>query len=262
MEDFDEIRHEQGVQSINRAFQILEALAENRRGMSITELVALLGLNKSTVHRILNAMLALGYVTKDEKSKDYRLGIRVVALGSHYLNGLELKTEALPFMESLQQQTSVFVHLGMLDDNNIVYLEKIGPYTHFRMFSQIGRRVPIYSTGLGKAIFAQLNVMHQNRLLNNMSFEPITKHTVQNADDFLRDIVSVQERGYAIDEQENEEEMRCVAAPIFDYSGHVIAAVSCSGFINVFTEDKIPLYGQYVMDCANAISAQMGYCKP
>lgn len=250
---------EPGVQSINRAFEILEALVEARQGMTIAELVEQLGLNKSTVHRILQTLVAWGYVTKDERLKCYRSGIKVMALASHYLNGLELKTEALPFLEKLQQQTGVFVHLGTLDQEEIIYLEKLGPYTHFRMYSQIGRRAPVYATGLGKAVFAQLDETHQRALLDKIKFVPSTEHTVTNEAEFLSDIQRTKERGYALDDEENEEGMRCIAAPIFDYTGKVIGAVSASGMVTVVTEDKIPLFGQYVRECAAAISAQMGY---
>lgn len=251
-----------GVQSINRAFQILEALVEHRKGLSIAELVEMLSLNKSTVHRILQTLVAWGYVSKNEQTKNYRLGMKVMELSSHYLNGLELKTEALPFMERLQQQTKAFVHLGMLDGSDIVYLEKIGPYTHFRMYSQIGRRAALYSTGLGKAIFAHLDEPRQTELLKKLTYAPITEHTVKDEASFLEEIKHTQQRGYAIDEEENEIGMRCVAVPVFDYTGRVIAAVSVSGYINSFPKDKIVLFGAYVIECANSISEQMGYHFP
>ena len=258
-EDREPIRPDTGVQSINRAFQILEALEENRKGLSIAELVELLHLNKSTIHRILQTLVTWGYVSKDDRTKCYRLGIKVMALSSHYLNGLELKTEALPFMERLQQQTEVFVHLGMLDGIDVVYLEKIGPYTHFRMYSQIGRRAALYATGLGKAIFAQLDEARQADLIKRLSFEPITEHTIQDRAGFIEEIARTKARGYAIDEEENEIGMRCVAAPIFDYTGRVIGAVSTSGYVNSFPAEKIQQFGTYVMECAHGISTQMGY---
>ncbi|MDO4573246.1 MAG: IclR family transcriptional regulator [Clostridia bacterium] len=251
-----------GVQSINRAFQILEALGEHRGGLSIAELVESLHLNKSTIHRILQTLAAWGYVAKDERSKCYRLGMKVMALSSHYLGSLELKTEALPFMERLQQQTELFVHLGMLDGRDVVYLEKIGPYTHFRMYSQIGRRAALYATGLGKAIFAQLDKARQAEILKELSFEPITEHTVRDEESFLQEIARTEARGYALDEEENEIGMRCVAAPVFDYTGRVIGAVSTSGYVTSFPREKIEQFGAYVMDCARNISLQMGYQEP
>jgi DNA-binding IclR family transcriptional regulator len=185
--------------------------------------------------------------------------MKVMALSSHYLNGLELKTVALPFLERLQQQTKVFVHLGILDGNEIVYLEKIGPYTHFSMYSQIGKRAPLYSTALGKAVFSNLDKGHRAEILKKITYEPITEHTVRNEVEFLEEIAITKQRGYAIDEQENELEMRCVAVPIFDFTGRVIAAVSASGYVNSFPQEKILQFGNYVTECAKSISMQMGY---
>lgn len=258
-ESREEIGMDKGVQSINRGFQILEALTDHRKGLRIAELVEILHLNKSTIHRILQTLVAWGYISKDERTKSYRLGMKVMALSSHYLNGLELKTEALPFLERLQQQTKVFVHLGILDGKEIVYLEKIGPYTHFRMYSQIGRRAPLYSTALGKAVFAMLDKVRRAELLKDLTYKPITEHTVRNEVDFLKEIAVTEQRGYATDEEENELEMRCVAAPIFDYTGRVIAAVSTSGYVDSFPQEKTEQFGVYVMECAKSISMQMGY---
>jgi len=258
-ESREQIEKDTGVQSINRAFQILEALMDHQKGLRIAELVEILHLNKSTIHRILQTLDAWGYIAKDERTKSYRLGMKVMALSSHYLNGLELKTVALPFLERLQQQTKIFVHLGILDGKEIVYLEKIGPYTHFSMYSQIGRRAPIYSTALGKAVFSNLDKVRREELLKDLTYEPITEHTVCNEADFLKEIEITRQRGYAIDEEENELEMRCVAVPIFDFTGRVIAAVSVSGYLNSFPKEKIEQFGYYVTECAKSISMQMGY---
>lgn len=255
----EEHKNEGGVQSINRAFLILEALVEHRNGLSVAELVERLQLNKSTIHRILQTLVAWGYVSKDERTKEYRLGMKVVALSSQYLSGLELKTEALPFMETLQLQTEQFVHLGLLDGNEIVYLEKIGPHTHLRMYSQIGKRATIYSTGLGKAIFAQLDAVRQQALLRQLQYTPVTERTVRNEEEFLREIEKTKLQGFAIDDEENETGMRCVAAPIFDYMGKAIAAVSISGYIGTFSKEKVERFGSYAMECASNISLQMGY---
>ena len=247
------------VQTIDRAFEILETLAEFPQGLSIAELTARLGLNKTTVHRILQTLVKWEYVSKDEKHRIYRLGMKVVALSSSYLNGLELRTEALPFMERLRQQTNLFVHLGILDGNDVVYLEKLGPFTHLRMYSQIGRRATLYSTSLGKAMFAQLDAHDQSELLQQIRFQPMTEKTIPDAECFRTEIAVTQARGFALDNEENEPGMRCVGAAILDYTGRVIAAVSVSGHISSFPAERIPEYGAYTVACANAISVQMGY---
>lgn len=247
------------VQSIDRAFQILETLAECPQGLAIAALSTRLGLNKATVHRILQTLVQWGYVSKDDQHHYYRLGMKVVALSSSYLNGLELKTEALPFMEQLRQQTGLFVHLGILDGRDVVYLEKLGPFTHLRMYSQIGRRATLYSTSLGKAMFARLDAREQSALLAQIQFLPVTDKTIQSADRFLEEAAVTLRRGFALDDEENETGMRCVGAAILDYTGRVIAAVSVSGHISSFPPEKVQAFGAYAAACASAISAQMGY---
>lgn len=251
--------NDSGVQSINRSLQILEALANHNRGLTIAELVEELDLNKSTIHRILQTFVAWGYIVKDEKTKRYRLGMKVIDLSYQYLGGLELKTEALPFMEILQQQTGQFAHLALLVGDEVVYLEKLGPHTHPRMYSQIGKKAVIHSSGLGKVIFANLNRVAQEALLKKIDFYYVTEKTIRSAEEFLREIEKVKKCGYAIDEEENEIGMRCVAAPIFDFTGKVIGAVSTSGYTGTFTPQLIEKYAEYTKACANGISTQMGY---
>ena len=253
--------NDSGVQSINRSLQILEAIANHNRGLTIAELVEELKLNKSTIHRILQTFVAWGYIVKDEKTKRYRLGMKVIDLSYQYLGGLELKTEALPFMEILQQQTGQFAHLALLVGDEVVYLEKLGPHTHPRMYSQIGKKADIHCSGLGKIIFANLNRASQESMLKKMDFHYVTDRTICTVEEFLREIERSKLRGYAIDDEENEPGMRCVAAPIFDYTGKVTAAVSTSGYINSFTPQLIEKYAEYTKACAAGISAQMGYRK-
>lgn len=255
----EEQKNSASVQSIDRAFRILETLAEHPQGLALAELVELLHLNKTTIHRILQTLVEWGYVAKNEKRKCYRLGMKTVALSSAYLGGLELKTEALPFLEQLQKKTGLFVHLGVLDGKDVVYLEKLGPLTRLRMYSQIGRRTTLYSTSLGKAMFAWLDEGAQEALLIEMELLPLTGKTITDAERFRCDISATRERGYALDDEENEVGMRCVGAPVFDYTGRVIAAISISGHTTTFLPEKIGEYGGYAVDCANAVSAQMGY---
>ena len=144
------------VQSIDRAFEILEALGNKPEGMLVKELSAQLGLNKSTVSRILATLAEHGYVEKN-KNNYYRIGMRMVDLCSLYLNNLQLKTEALPFLEELRAQTGMIVHLGTMDEGEVVYLEKISSFSNIRMYSQIGKRAYMHATGLGKAMLSGLS---------------------------------------------------------------------------------------------------------
>ncbi len=246
------------VQSIDRAFEILEALGNNPEGMLVKELSAQLGLNKSTVSRILSTLAEHGYVEKN-KNNYYRIGMKMVDLCSLYLNSLQLKTEALPFLEELRAQTGMIIHLGTMNENEVVYLEKISSFQNIRMYSQIGKRAYMHSTSLGKAMLSCLKEKDIEIIINQKGMPAITEKTCTDYEKFLQDLALCKQRGYAIDDEENEMGVRCVAAPIFDYRGNVIAAVSATGFLDMFPEEKIEKIAEYVKKCAGNISRSMGY---
>jgi IclR family KDG regulon transcriptional repressor len=247
------------VQSIDRAFEILEALAEEPEGMYIIDLENKLKLNKSTIHRILQTLVKWGYVQKNPDTKCYRLGLKVVALSSSYLNSLQLKTESLPYMERLQNKTGLVIHLAIIDDRDVVYIEKIGSTNYLRLYSQIGKRAYIHSTGLGKSMLSQMDKNFVEYCLSKHGLVRVTDRTIQSRERFYKELEETRNRGYAIDDEENEKGVRCVAAPIFDYTGKVIAAVSITGYLDSFPIGKINFLGTEVMKCADSISARMGY---
>lgn len=248
------------IQSLERALDILEMLGNHPGGTQVKDLSQNLGLNKSTVSRMLFTLGERGYVQK-KADGSYRLGIKVVELCSLHLNSLQLKTEALPAMEQLRNQTGLIIHLGALDDNEIVYLEKITSYTNIRMYSQIGKRAWLHSTGMGRAILSTMSNRDVLRILKEKGMPAVTEKTCVKEEDLLKQLDEIRRRGYAIDDEENEMGMRCVAAPVFDYRGDAIAAVSATGFLDMLPYDKIDSTGKCVMECADNISACMGYQK-
>lgn len=246
------------VQSIDRAFEILEALGNRPEGMLVKDLSATLGLNKSTVSRILATLAEHGYVAKN-KNNYYRLGMRMVDLCSLYLNSLQLKTEALPFLEELRNQTGLIVHLGTMSENEVVYLEKISSFNNIRMYSQIGKRAYMHNTGLGKVMLSCLREKDVEEIIKDKGMPAVTEKTCTDINELLKELAVIRSRGYAIDEQENEMGIRCVAAPIYDYRGNVIAAVSATGFLDMFPEERIEMVAGCVKRCATNISRSMGH---
>lgn len=248
------------IQSLERALDILEMLGSHPGGTQVKDLSSELGLNKSTVSRMLYTLGERGYVQKKQDGS-YRLGIKIVELCSLHLNSLQLKTEALPAMEQLRNQTGLIIHLGALDDGEIVYLEKITSYTNIRMYSQIGKRAWIHSTGMGRAILSTMNNRDVLKILKEKGMPAVTSKTCVKEEELLEQLDEIRRRGYAIDDEENEMGMRCVAAPIFDYRGDAIAAVSATGFLEMVPYEKIDMIGKCVMECADSISNCMGYQK-
>lgn len=249
------------VQSLERAFDILELLSQEQHGLTLTEIGKKLGLHKSTVYRLLAVMQKRGYIEKDTKSLAYKLGLGFIELSSRFLNNLELKTEAEPILRNLSKQTTQTVFLAILQNNKAVYIDKVEQFNSLRRYSIIGLETPLHCTSLGKALLTGMEDNEINNIYNDSVLKTFTKKTIKDIPTLLDTIASSRKRGWTIDDEEFEEGVRCVAAPIFDYRNKVIAAVSTSWEINVANNLKIEEIAEYVKDAAYEISKHMGYKK-
>lgn len=248
------------IQSIDRAFEILETLSMESRGMSIKELSERLTLNKSTVHRILATLIAWGYVEKNNEDKRYRLGPKIINLGSVYLNNIELKTEALPYLHNLKEKTNQVVHLAIIENGDVVYLDKIEIVSNIRMYSKIGKRAMCHNTGLGKAMMAFMPEKDVDRILRDKGMPRITDNTITDPKALKEQLRVIRNQGWAIDDEENEMGIRCVAVPVYDYTGNVIAAISSTGPLDIYTYEYLEeTVVDLVKDAAYQISVRMGY---
>jgi DNA-binding IclR family transcriptional regulator len=248
------------VQSIDRALSVLEALTGEREGISLAHIAQRVDLHKSTTHRLLATLCNRGYAER-LPGGDYRLGRRVVELASMYLNQLELKTEAQPHLRRLLQQTTQPVHLAVLEGLEAIYIDKMETLHSIRMYSQIGLRTPAYCTGVGKALLSGLTDEELSERFTGIPLEYHTPNTITDPAVLMRDIRRTRKRGWACDNEENETGIRCIAAPVFDYRGDVVAAVSTSGVARVIEPSRDIEIAKYVKQCAEAISARMGYSK-
>jgi len=249
------------VQSIDRAFEILETLAIEREGLGVTEIGKKVGLHKSTVHRILNTMAERGYIEQNQDTGAYRLGLKFIELCSLYLNNVELKTEAQLYLRNLSALTGQPVHLATLVDGAAVYIDKIEQYNNIRMYSAIGKRIPLHCTAVGKALLSDKSPEYIRKLLDQNQLTSFTPNTLTDLDQILEEINRVKELGWAKDDEEHEVGIRCIAAPIYDYRRRIIAAVSTSGNKNIISSDKDEEIAQYVIKAARDISKRMGYTE-
>lgn len=248
------------VQSLDRALSVLETLAGQREGLPLTRIAQRVGLHKSTVHRLLATLCVRGYVEK-LSTGEYRLGRRVVELGSMYLNQLELKTEAQPFLRRLLDETTQPVHLAVLEGMDSIYIDKMETVHSIRMYSQIGLRTPAHCTGVGKALLSGLSSEELTKRLAQAELKAYTPSTITDANELMKEIRRVKRRGWAGDNEEHELGIRCIAAPIYDYRGEIVAAVSTSGVARILTPESDPQTAEYVLTCAWEISSRMGYRK-
>ncbi len=251
---------QKSVQSIERVFDILELLSHEPKGLNLTKVGTSLSLHKSTVYRLLGVLKKRGYIEKEEESGRYRLGPGFVELASLLLNSVELKTEAEPHLRQLSQVTGQTVFLATLQDNEVVYLDKVESFNSLRKYSIIGQRRPLFCTSLGKAMIMSLPAERMKELLKGTVFEKYTANTHRNMQALLRDLEICRKRGWAADDEEFEPNVRCLGAPVFDYRGTVVAAVSAvwSTFNSALTFDGM---APHVLEAARQISRRLGFAE-
>lgn len=246
------------VQSIDRAFDIIELLSKEPRSIAMTEIGRRLNLHKSTVHRLLSSLRERGYVEQDSETGNYKLGLGFVELASLYLNSLELKTEASPFLNQLTGLTGQTSFLAIMDPPEIVYIDKVEAYNSLRRYTIIGKRLPMHATSLGKAMLSGLTDKEIADIYPDKKLAVLTKKTISTFDALIAEIRQIRSRGWSIDDQENEKGTRCVGAPVFDYRDRVIAAVSLAWDVGNFPDKTWEDYAKHVVKCSIDISAKMG----
>ena len=249
------------VQTIDRTLDIIELLATAKEGLGVTEIGQKIGLHKSTVYRLLTALSNRGYIEKDSKNSTYKIGLKFIEISGLFLKKLELKTEALPFMRKLAEIIGQPVHLAILEGAEVVYIEKVELVNSIRMYSQIGRRVPAYCSAIGKILLTGLDPEALREILETIKFEKFTPNTIGSKKELQRELELVKERGWAVDNEEHEPNIKCIAAPIIDYTGKIIAAVSVSGESRIFNSLSDPVVAGHVVETAVNISKRMGYIQ-
>ncbi len=247
------------VQSIDRAFDILELLSGASGGMTMTDIGHRLDLHKSTVHRLLSSMRERGYIEKSQETGNYRLGLGFIELASLYLNSLELKTEAQPFLQRMTKQTGQTAFLAIRDGHEVVYIDKVETYDSLRRYKIIGRRRPLHATSLGKALLSGLRNDEIRQMYSENPFEKITEKTILSIEPLIKEIEQIRKRGWSVDDEENEVGTRCVGAPVFDYRDRVIASVSVAWDIAAHPDLKWEDLKNHAKKCAGDISVKMGY---
>lgn len=249
---------EGGIQSINRALDIIEALSGERNGLGVSEISRRIGLHKSTAYRMLQTLAAREYIEKNDEG-NYRIGLNLIKAVSYHINSLELQTEARPFITKVTRELGLTCHMGVLDGNEVVYIEKMDVFSNVRLYAQIGVHVPSYSCSLGKCLLSNYSTSDLRKLMANCTFVRFTDRTIGSIEELIRDLDGVRKRGWAIDDEESETGYRCLGAPIYDYRGDIIAAISASGPTGIFTKDRIRPVAEYLMIQADEISRSMGY---
>lgn len=248
------------VQSVDRAISILKCFNERRRELKLSEIADELGLNKSTVHGIINTLKNHGLIDQDEKTQKYRLGIYLIGLGELVVSSIDVRAIGYPVIEEMCQKLKETVHVGVLDCTDIVYIDKKECDNSVRISTKIGARNPAYCTADGKVMLAYLDLNKQMRIIPD-DIPKFTPNTITNKSDLIKELGKIKERGYAIDNEEYETGLVCVAAPVFDHSGAVKYGISVTGPTIRMTEEKISESIEVLKDAAHKISFEIGYRK-
>ncbi len=247
------------VKSVEKACLLMEAVSDYPAGISITELASQVDMYKSTVHRLLATLMRRGYIEQNLESGRYKLGYRLLDLGMKLLSGIDLRKEALPVLQQLADTAKEVVHLALMDQGDIVYIEKVESHNTIRMHSRVGKRVPIHATGLGKAILAFLPKIEVENILESYGLPQQTSRTITDSRQFQFALDEIRTNGYAMDVEENEENICCIAAPIFDSTRRVVAACSVSGPNNRMTDEQLLTLVPHVIRAGWEISERLGY---
>ncbi|UCE00546.1 MAG: IclR family transcriptional regulator [Chloroflexota bacterium] len=250
------------IRVVDRAVRVLKMLSDGKP-RTLTELSKELQINRSTTFRLLATLRSNNLVQLDDSTGNYQLGLACLELSRAYHSGNAVRQAALEEMKTLRDETMETVHLGVLDDLEVVYLEKLeGLHAIGLMSSRIGRRAPAYCTGLGKALLAFSDLDFIEECLQQIELQRYTTATITNHSELINHLQLVRQRGYALDSGEHEQEVRCVATPIFDQYGNVVAAISVSGPSGrIDPVDKNQELIQRTLKAANNISKNLGYKK-
>lgn len=218
-----------GVQSIGRAFSILEEVARNRDGIGLAELSKRVGLHNSTTFHLVKTMVSLGYIRQLKDSKRYRIGRPLFALAASALDEMEMVSMATPVLENLSCDTGESSHFATRMSDAVVVMARTPGPGAFQLTDRVGVVRPAYCTALGKVILAALRDDQLERYLERVALTPLTAKTITDPERIRREIKEVRRDGIAFDDGEFNEEVRCAAVPVRDFSGQVIGAIGISG---------------------------------
>lgn len=247
------------VKVLDKSLSILETLLQRGSLMSITEISNKLEMYPSTVHRILDTLKSRGYVEQEPQNQKYQLGLKLVELGMAKFHKIDLIEEAIPFLKELVNQCNETVHLGIFDQGKVLYLAKEEPDQNIRMVSQVGKRAPVYSTSLGKILLAYLPKDERKVVTDKIKYTSFTKNTINNKEKLEEELDKVKKQGFALDKEENEKGVCCTAAPIRNYQGKVIAAISISSPVYRINIKKQKCLRENIVRISRKISKRLGY---
>jgi len=255
----EKIRPNYPIKVLDKTLSILETMLRQGSAMSMTEISEKLGFYPSTTHRILDTLKHWGYVEQEPNNQRYQLGLKVIELGMAKLHQMDLAREATPYLKELVNQCNETVHLGVLEEGEVMYLAKEESSQTIRMISYVGKRAPLHCTALGKILLAYMSEEEREKILEDRELPRLTEKTITDKRELEKELNKVKKQGFALDREENEKDVCCIAAPIRNHQGKVIAAISISSPAFRIDVNKQNNLKDALLENSKRISERLGY---
>ncbi len=255
--DWDDKTAQNTIKSLDRAMEVLEHLSE-MPGATLSQLAEDLGQSPATLYRVLVTLDGRGIVEFDAHAQHWHIGARAFVIGARYLRRTSLVDRARPIMRRLMEITGETANLGVARDTNVLFISQVETHASIRAFFPPGTLSPMHASGIGKALLAQMSDDRLSRLFATAPLDRFTRRTLTDPTSLRADLEATRERGYSIDDEEKNEGMRCIAAPVFDLSGEAVAGISVSGPVSRVSIAETARLAEAVMEAADDLSAAMG----
>lgn len=259
MREWEPDEKQNHVKSVMKAFMIMEELDKSGE-LSIRDLSDKMQMDKATVHRLVNTIKNAGYVDQDPESKKYSNSMKLLAMGNRVMDKTGIKRICRNYIEDLAAETGETVNLGVRVGNKIFYIDKLESSSTIKVGQSIGSNVPCYCSGLGKVILAFTEKNEVMDILDGITFDKYTDHSIIDRELLMEELKEIKQKGYAVDDEEYVIGLVCIGAPILNYHGKPVAAISVSCPKYRYDENlHLPLYSKLVMEEAKKISKRLGY---
>lgn len=251
-----------GVQSVDRALSILETLAEDDEGYRLSDLAIRTGLSASTVHRLLATLESRRFVQFDRAESKWHVGVRSFTVGASFARRRNFSTQAIPYLRKLRDLTRETANLAVVDDEFIIVLTRMESREIMRSLTQVGGRVPMVTSGVGKAVLATYSDEDVGAVIRHHGMPRLTERSIVRPSDLFKELEKIRKQGFALDDEEACMGLRCIAAVVYNDCAEPLAAISVSGMTSRLTDDRLPEIGQIVREVAGELTVALGGVFP
>lgn len=259
--DWNDKTAQNTIKSLDRAMEVFDYLSE-AQGKTLSELASDLDQSPATVYRILVTLEGRDLVEFDAEEQVWHIGPQAFVIGSRFLRRTSLVERARPILRKLMHETGETANLGGEQSGRVLFLSQVETHETIRAFFPPGTLSPMHSSGIGKALLAQMDDDRLDRLLANQKLESFTKHTITDIATLKTDLAETRARGFSIDGEEKNLGMRCIAAPVFDMHGEAVAGISVSGPTSRVGADQIAAFSRAVIESAEHLTRAIGGAPP